>query len=111
LASPVAAASAAYFERGSSNTTWLGINGVAMIAEHPQPSACPTTNSASRPEGVNCQLTRYGVAMNVFFARTRSRDSRDVENPSPTKQLLASNQTIAGAKLVFSCALPSGTGC
>jgi hypothetical protein len=111
LSSPVAAATAAYFERGSSNVTWLGINGMAMLAEHPQPSACPAMNTASRPEGVNCQLTRYGIAMNVFFARTRSHDSRELETTSASKQILAPKQTIAGAKLVFSCALPTGTGC
>ena len=109
--SPVAGATAAYFERGSVNSTWLGVNGVAMVAEHPQPNSCPTTNSSDRPEGVNCQLTRYGVMLNVIFARTRSRDSREVDVAAPSQEILAPNQTIAGAKLVFSCASPSGTGC
>ena len=111
LSSPVAGATAAYFERGSANVTWLGINGVAMVAEHPQPSTCPTTNTSDSPAGVNCQLTRYGVTLNVLFARTRSRDSREVEATGPTKQILAPNQTVAGAKLVFNCAQPSSTGC
>jgi hypothetical protein len=111
LTSPIAGAMAAYFERGSSNATWLGISGFAMVAEHPQPSICPTTNSSDRPEGINCQLTRYGVSLNVEFARTRTRDSREVDVSVPTRRILAPNQTIAGAKLVFSCATPSGTGC
>ena len=109
--SPIAGATAAYFERGSVNSTWLGVNGMAIIAEHPQPNTCPTTNSSDRPEGVNCQLTRYGVSLNVTFARTRSRDSREVDVSAPLQQILAPRQTIAGAKLVFSCAAPSGTGC
>ena len=109
--SPIAGATAAYFERGSVNTTWLGINGHAMIAEHPDPNVCPTASSADRPEGVNCQLTRYGVEVFVTLARTRSLDSREVDTSAPTQLMLASRQTIAGAKLVFSCAAPSGTGC
>jgi hypothetical protein len=104
--SPVAGATAAYFERGSANSTWLGIGGLVYLAEHPQPELC-----SDQPQGVNCQLTRFGLSLNVTFARTRSRDSREVDVTAPTQQILAAGQTIAGAKLVFSCPSPSGTGC
>jgi hypothetical protein len=109
--SPIPGATAAYFERGSRNSTWLGVGGSVYVAEHPQPNSCPTTNSSDQLAGVNCQLTRFGVSLNVTFARTRSRDSREVDVTAPTQQILAAGQTIAGAKLVFSCASPSGTGC
>lgn len=109
--SPVAGATAAYFERGGSNTTWLGIGGVVKVAEHPQPLLCPAPNGATQPEGVTCQLTRYGVGLNVLFGRTRSRDSREVDVTAVTRRLIAAGQTVAGAKLVFSCLAPSSTGC
>ena len=110
LESPVAGAAAAYFERGSSNLTWLGVSGVANIAEYPQPETCPVSSS-DRLEGVNCQLTRYGVTLNITLARTLSRDSREVDVAAPTRQILAVDQTVVGAKLVFSCAAPTSNGC
>jgi hypothetical protein len=109
--SPVAGATAAYFERGPVNSSWLGIGGLAKIAEHPQPALCPSPNDPSRPQGVTCQLTRFGVGLNVLFARTRSRDSREIEATAPTRRLIAPDQTVAGAKLVFTCAMPLSTGC
>jgi hypothetical protein len=112
LHSPVAGATAAYFERGSSNATWLGIGGVVKIAEHPQPALCPAApNNSDRPAGVTCQLTRYGVGLNVQFARTRSRDSREVDASAVTRRLIAPEQTVAGAKLLFACLSPLSTGC
>lgn len=108
---PIAGATAAYFERGSTNSTWLGIGGIAKVAEHPQPSTCPLSNTSASPEGVNCQLTRYGVTLAATFGRTRSTDSREVDGSAPTQFILAPDQTVAGAKLVFSCAAPSGRGC
>jgi hypothetical protein len=110
-AAPFAGAKAAYFERGPANTSWVGVGGFVQIAEHPQPAACPTTNNGTRPEGVNCQTTRYGVRFNVQFAQTRGRDSRDVAPQAPTRRILADKQTVAGAKLVFTCAMPLSTGC
>lgn len=116
-ASPVAGATAAYFERGSSasstaGSTWIGIGGTAKVAEFPRPTLCPSPNEATRPDGVNCQLTRFGVALNVLFARTRSRDSRDVDAAGPSRRLIAPpTQTVSGVKLVFSCAMPGSTGC
>lgn len=109
--SPIAGATAAYFERGSANSTWLGIGGLVYVAEHPEPILCPTANSSDQPQGVNCQLTRFGLSLNVTFARTRSRDSREVDVTAPTQQIVAAGQRINGAKLVFSCPSPSGTGC
>jgi len=109
--SPVAGANAAYFEHGPSGSSWLGVNGAAKVAEHPQPSTCPSPDDASRPVGVTCQLTRYGVNLNVLFARTRTVTSRDLEANSLTRRLIVPNQTVAGVKLVFSCAMPKNTGC
>ena len=115
-ASPVAGATAAYFERGSSNantasSTWIGISGSAKVAEHPRPATCPSPNDGAKPEGVSCQLTRFGVALNVNFARTRSRDSRDVDANAPTRRVIAPIQTVNGVRLVFTCATPLSTGC
>jgi hypothetical protein len=115
-ASPVAGATAAYFERGSSasstaGSTWIGISGSAKVAEFPRLELCTSPNDSARPDGVNCQLTRYGIALNVLFARTRSRDSRDVDAAAPSRRLIAPIQTVSGVKLVFSCAVPGSNGC
>lgn len=116
LASPIAGATAAYFERAHSNTLsptamWIGIGGSAKIAEHPRPSACPTPNEGARPDGVTCQLTRFGLALNVNFAQTRSYNSREVDLAAASRQLIAPSQVVPGVKLVFSCATPLSTGC
>ena len=109
---PIAGAKAAYFERGPVNSTWVGVSGFATVAEHPQPSSCPPPpNAESRTDGVNCQLTRFGVKLNVTFARTRSRDSREVDALAPTRGIIAPGQTVAGVKLVFTCSMPLSTGC
>ena len=109
--SAVRGASAAYFERGSSNSSWLGISGVAKVAEHPQPSSCPSPNDVARPDGVTCQFTRFGLELNASFAATRSRDSREVDAFSPTRRIIVPSQTAAGVKLSFSCISPLSTGC
>ncbi len=110
--SPVRGATAAYFERGGKNSSWLGIGGMAKIAEHPQSAAnCPVPNDDTRPSGVSCQLTRFGIELNVLYAATRSRDSREVDPYAPTRQIIAPSQTVAGVKLVFSCISPLSTGC
>lgn len=116
LASPVAGATAAYFERaqvntGSAGSTWIGIGGSAKIAEHPRPSACPVPNEGARPDGVTCQLTRFGLTLNVNFARTRSYNSREVDPVAVSRRLIAPSQVVSGVKLVFSCATPLSTGC
>lgn len=112
--SPVAGATAAYFERGAVNatgSTWMGINGSAKVAEAPRLATCPLPNDGSKPDGVSCQLTRFSVALNVLFARTRSRDSRVVDANAPSRRLIAPGQTVAGVKLMFSCPTPLSTGC
>ena len=109
--SPVAGATAAYFERGAVNTSWIGVGGIAKIAEHPQPSLCPSPNDATRPDGVSCERTRFGVALNVLLARTRSRDSREIDATAPQRRLIAPSQTVPGVKLLFSCVEPKSTGC
>lgn len=109
--SPIAGAKAAYFERGPANTTWMGVGGMAKVAEHPQPLSCPAPNEAFRLDGVNCQLTRFGVGLNVELARTLSRDSREVDPQVATRRLTVTAQTVAGVKLVFTCAEPLSTGC
>lgn len=110
--SPVAGAKAAYFERGPVNSTWIGTGGMAKVAESPQPTSCPVPNdAATRPKGVTCQLTKFGVVLNVLFTRTPSRDSRDVLANAPTRRVIVSPQAVAGVKLVFSCISPLSTGC
>ena len=116
VTSPVAGATAAYFERGSavsstSGSTWIGTGGSAKVAEVPRLTLCPSPNDETKPAGVNCQLTRFGVALNVLFARTRSRDSREIDATAPSRRLIVPVQTVSGVKLVFSCATPSSTGC
>ncbi len=110
-ASPVAGAKAAYFERGTTSTTWMGVGGTAKVAEHPQPSSCPAPNDEFRLDGVNCQLTRFGVGLTAEFGRTLSRDSREVDPRVATRRLVVNAQTVAGVKLVFTCAVPLSTGC
>jgi hypothetical protein len=110
--SPVRGATAAYFERGARNSSWLGIGGMAKIAEHPAPSNCPAPNDdAAKPAGVSCQITRFGIELNVLYAATRSRDSREVDAYAPTRRLIAPAQTVAGVKLLFTCISPTSTGC
>lgn len=111
LASPIAGAKAAYFERGPVNSSWMGVGGVAKVAEHPQPTACPAPNDGAKPEGVTCQLSKFGVALNVEFARTRSRDSREIDALAPRRTVIARLQVVAGVKLVFTCAMPGSLGC
>lgn len=112
LTSPIAGAKAAYFERGPVNSTWVGVGGMAKVAEHPQSLAdCPAPNDGAKPDGVTCQLTRFGVTLNVEFARTRSRDSREVDAQAPRRNVIARPQVVAGVKMVFTCAMPLSTGC
>ena len=112
LTSPIAGAKAAYFERGPVNSTWVGVNGVAKVAEHPQQSeACPPPNDGAKPDGVNCQLTRFGVGLDVEFARTRSRDSREVDLQAPRRRVVSRLQVVDGVKLLFTCTMPLSTGC
>jgi hypothetical protein len=107
----IAGAKAAYFERGAVNATWIGVNGYATVVEHPDPENCPMPNEGTRPDGVNCQLTRFGIKLNVTFARTRTSDSRELDATSPERRVLAPGQTVDGVNLVFSCAMPLSTGC
>ncbi|HEX6316056.1 MAG TPA: hypothetical protein VFZ73_14395 [Gemmatimonadaceae bacterium] len=111
VTAPYAGAKAAYFERGPANTTWMGIGGTAKVADAPDLNACPTANDASKPSGINCQLTRFSVALNVQFAKTLSRDSRDLDPLSVARRIIAPDQALPGVKLVFTCAMPSSTGC
>lgn len=108
--SPIAGAKAAYFERGPASSTWMGVGGVAKVAEHPEYSACPP-NDGAKPAGVICQRTKFGVGLTVEFARTQTRDSRDVDAQAPKRTLVARQQVVGGVKMVFTCAMPLSTGC
>lgn len=109
-ASPILGAKAAYFERGTGiATSWIGIGGAAKIVEKPAGNSCGSGDH--RPTGVACQLTRFGVQLNILFARTPGRDSRDVAENAPTRRIVAADQNVAGVKLVFSCPVPASTGC
>jgi hypothetical protein len=110
-ASPIAGATAAYFERSpSGGTTWLGIGGFAKIAEQAFSAAC-VENDPVRPSGVTCQRARFAVQLNVQFAKTPNRDSRVVDAASATRRIIAPLQSVAGVKLTFSCLAPTSTGC
>jgi hypothetical protein len=109
--SPVAGAKAAYFERGvGAGSSWLGIGGVAKIVEKPTGHSCGATD-ANRPSGVTCQRTRFGVRLNALFARTPTRDSREVSDGAATRRIIVPDQDVAGAKLIFSCSAPRVDGC
>jgi len=108
--SPLLGAKAAYFERANgTGTSWVGIGGAAKIYE--QSTGGPCGESAYRPIGVACQLKRFGVQLSMHLAETPTRDSRDVPFDPTTRWIIAAQQTVAGAKLVFSCEAPSPRGC
>ncbi|HEX9563311.1 MAG TPA: hypothetical protein VF981_05040 [Gemmatimonadaceae bacterium] len=110
-ASPLHGAKAAYFERGMGNgSSWVGVGGVARIVERPQTSSCDPSDDAA-PAGVACQVTRFGVQLNVLFAETQHRDSRDVTQNALTRRVIAPDQNVAGVKLLFSCVTPTADGC
>ena len=110
LTSPIAGAKAAYFERGPVSSTWMGVSGVAKVAEYPDLDPCPP-NDGAKPAGVTCQLTKFGVGLTVEFARTRTRDSREVDTLAPKRAMFIRPQVVGGVKLVFTCAMPLSTGC
>lgn len=108
--SPLLGAKAAYFERSNgSGTSWVGIGGAAKIYE--KVAGGPCGDGEHVPVGVACQLTHYGVQLTVHLAETPTRDSRDVPANPVTRWIIAAEQTVAGAKLVFSCETPSPGGC
>jgi hypothetical protein len=110
-AGPLAGAKAAYFERGvGGGVSWVGVGGAAKIVEKPAGNTCDATAS-HRPGGVACQLTRFGVQLNILFAQTPNRDSRDVEQNALTRRIIAPDQNVAGVKLIFSCIAPAASGC
>ena len=112
LASPIAGAKAAYLERSAQGGfTWLGFGGTAKVAEESTQGACGDANATDRPTGVACQLARFGVTLSIEFARAPTRDSRDVTTDAPTRWIHAPEQTVGGAKLVFSCETPTADGC
>jgi hypothetical protein len=110
LTSPIAGAKAAYFERGPVSSTWMGVSGVAKVAEYPEHTDCPP-NDGAKPEGVTCQLTKFGVGLTVEFARTLARDSREVDAQAPKRAMFVRPQVVGGVKMVFTCAMPLSTGC
>ena len=111
LTSAIAGAKAAYFERGPVSSTWMGVGGVAKVAENPPQQTACEPNDGAKPPGVSCQLTKFGVALTVEFARTQTRDSREVDVLSPKRSLIARPQVVAGVKMVFTCEMPLSTGC
>ena len=110
LTSPIAGAKAAYFERGPVSSTWMGVGGVAKVAEYPEPDPC-LPNDGAKPDGVTCQLTEFGVGLTVEFARTRTRDSREVDAQAPRRAMFIRPQVVGGVNMVFTCPMPASTGC
>ena len=112
LNSPVAAASAAYFERLSRKSAWMGISGQTKISLQALTGACASPTANAPPAGVTCQVGTFDVAFDIMFAKTRSVASRVVDQSANTRHITASQQTVAGVKLTFSCILPaSDKGC
>jgi hypothetical protein len=111
VASPVAAAHGAYFERGANRSFWIGIAGNAKIAEKSAGGACQTPNDAAAPSGVSCELARYSVGFDMTAALTLV-GTRTLAVQAVTKHLVAAEQPVGGVKLTFSCVAPaSDRGC
>ena len=112
ILSPVAGALAAYFERGSSKSAWIGVGGEVQIAEKSTDGACHAPNASAAPVGITCQLATYGVRFGITVEETQSFENRDLRQVAVTKKLDAASQDVAGVKLTFSCAMPaSDKGC
>jgi len=114
LASAIAGASAAYFERGSRQSAWLGVSGQVKMSEAAVASLgkCTTPNDRPSPAGIACQLATFSVAFDATLAKTSEEKSRVVPTNAVVKKLTAPEQKGAGVKLTFSCVLPlSDRGC
>lgn len=112
LTQPILGAKAAYFERGpNGGTSWIGVQGHARVEEVSTGSPCVQPDESTRPAGVACQQSQFDAAMSINFARTPSRDSREVLPESPTRWINVSEQRVVGVKLLFSCQTPLIDGC
>jgi hypothetical protein len=111
--SPILGARAAYFERSSAGSAWLGVNGWARMELESMGSACVTPlASVDRPSGVGCQTARYEVDFDIEFARTTDYSSRVTEAGAATRHIVAEENDVAGVLLTFSCMSPrSDRGC
>jgi hypothetical protein len=112
IASPVAGATAAYFERGSDHSAWLGTAGTVKMLEKSVGTACATPTAQVPPKGVVCTAATFSVGFDMTVSKTREDRSRAVDNGAPTRKITAVDQGVAGVKLTFSCVLPaSAKGC
>lgn len=112
LTQPMAGATAAYFERGpNGGTSWIGVQGLARLQEASTGSSCVQPDESTRPAGVACQQSQFDVTLSINFARTPTRDSREVPPEAPTRWINVPEQRVAGVKLLFSCQAPLIQGC
>jgi hypothetical protein len=112
ILSPIAGASAAYFERGLRKSAWLGTGGQAKIVELSVGGKCNTPNDIPVPNGVSCELATYGVAFDATHGKAPEEKSRTLPSNAATKKLSAPEQKVAGVKMTFNCVLPlSDKGC
>jgi hypothetical protein len=111
--SPILAARAAYFERSSPGSAWLGVDGWARIELESLGSSCVTPMaSTERPSGVGCQTARYEVDFDIDFAGTTDYSSRLMAASPPFRRIIADEGDVAGVLLTFSCMSPrSDRGC
>jgi hypothetical protein len=113
-ASPLPAALAAYFERGTSRAAWIGVTGWAKVAERASASTsetCSPPSLTSRPSGVVCQPTRYAVAFDIGLRRALAT-SNDLSSATDVRRITAEEQLTGGVRLLFACETPtSDAGC
>jgi hypothetical protein len=111
--SPILGARAAYFERSSAGSAWLGVGGWARVELESMGSTCVTPlASVDRPTGVGCQTARYEVDFDIDFTRTTDYSSRVMAVGAATRRIVAEESDVAGVLLTFSCSSPrSDRGC
>jgi hypothetical protein len=112
LASPLAAATGAYFEHGSSRKAfWIGVSGQVKIGEQSSGGACRAPNDQAPPSGVSCELARYAVSFDMTSALTIT-GTRTLAVAAQTRKTSGAPQPVGGVKLTFNCVSPtSDRGC
>lgn len=109
-ASPLPAALAAYLERGTSRSAWIGVGGWSKISERASSGTCTPPSLTSRPSGVICQPTRYAVAFDAGFQRALATSNDDLSSSTDVRRITAVEQTIGGVRLLFACETPTSDG-
>lgn len=109
--SPVLTGHAAYFIRGASTQSWLGVSGTVKLAESQSSGVCESAGVPSLP-GVSCTKANYQVAFDVRFSPSRGNTRELDAATSSTRAIIASEQRLSAGKLVVHCErVSSVTGC